>query len=283
MVDALAARPPGTSVDLRRELSLPLTMTVICDLFGVPDHLRAPIGSAIDGILESALGPEEMVVRLTELNDRLTQLLRYKQEHPADDLTGDLLLADRPGEEPMPEPELLGTMSAMIGAGYETSVNVITSAVHALLAHPESLAAVRDKAIGWRDVIEETLRVQAPVMHMPLRYAVAEIDLGEGVVIAEGDPIIIGFAAAGRDPALHPDRPDEFDPTRASKEHLAFGYGPHFCLGAHLARLETEIALSTLFERLPGLALARPGQEPARLASMMVNGPAALEVVPTPV
>jgi 2-hydroxy-5-methyl-1-naphthoate 7-hydroxylase len=119
-------------------------------------------------------------------------------------------------------------------------------------------------------------------MYLPMRFAIEDIDLGEGVVIPKGDPIIIGFAAAGRDPALHPDCPESFDPARASKEHLAFGHGPHFCIGAHLARLEAEVALSTLFEHLPDLALAHPEEEPARLPSFVVNSFASLEIVPRP-
>jgi cytochrome P450 len=94
------------------------------------------------------------------------------------------------------------------------------------------------------------------------------------------DPIIIGFAAAGRDPELHPDHPERFEPARAAKQHLAFGHGPHFCLGAHLARLETQVALATLFTRLPDLALAHPEEEPTRLPSFVVNRMTGLEVVP---
>ncbi len=180
----------------------------------------------------------------------------------------------------MPDPVLLGTLLAMIGAGYETAVNLITSAIQALLSHPENLNRIREGAISWEDVVEETLRIEGPIMHIPLRYAVEDIDLGEDVFIRKGDPIIIGFAAAGRDPQLHPDCPERFDPTRTSKEHLAFGHGPHFCLGAHLARMEANIALTTLFKRLPDLALAHPEEEPARLTSFIINGPAGLEIVP---
>jgi cytochrome P450 len=177
---------------------------------------------------------------------------------------------------------VLDTFYLMISAGYETSVNLITNAVQALLAHPENLTRIREGAIGWEDAVEETLRLEGPVMYLPMRFAVEDIDLGEGVVIRKGDPIIIGFAAAGRDPELHPEGPERFDPTRTSKEHLAFGHGPHFCLGAHLARLEAEVALATLFKRLPDLTLAHPGEEPARLPSFIVNGPVELEIVPHP-
>lgn len=282
LVEALAALPPGASVDLRQALSLPLTMTVICDLFGVPGHLRDKLGTAIDAILDSSADAERALASQAELHNRLTELLRYKREHPASDLASDLLVPSDPDEEPMPEPVLLGTLFLMIGAGYETAVNLITSAVQALLTHPSNLTRIREGTISWEDVVEETLRTEGPVMHLPLRYALEDIDLGEGVVIGKGDPIIIGFAAAGRDPELHPDRPECFDPTRTSKEHLAFGHGPHFCLGAHLARLEADVALTTLFKHLPDLALAHPGQEPARLESMMINGPAGLEIIPHP-
>ncbi|MGW2420987.1 cytochrome P450 family protein [Streptomyces sp. NPDC001709] len=282
LVEALAALPPGASADVRKDLALPLTITVICDLFGVPDHLRTRIGTGIDAVLDSSLDPEHALAAHNELYERLGELLRYKREHPAADLTSDLLLPSETDEEAMPDPVLLGTLFLMIGAGYETTVNLITSAVQALLTHPENLTRVQEGTISWQDIIEETLRIEGPVMHIPLRCALEDIDLGEGVVIRKGDAITLGFAAAGRDPELHPHCPERFDPTRASKEHLAFGHGPHFCLGAHLARLEADIALTTLFTRLPDLALAHPGQEPARLTSFIINGPVGLEVIPHP-
>ena len=282
LVEDLAALPPGATADARQALAQPLAMTVICDLFGVPDHLRDKLGTAIHAVLDPSVDPERALAIQAELHDRFTELLRYKREHPAADLTSDLLLPSEPGEEPMPDPVLLDTLFLMIGAGYETSVNLITNAVLALLTHPENLTRIREGAIGWDDVVEETLRFEGPVMHLPLRFALEDIDLGEGVVIGKGDPIIIGFAAAGRDPELHPDCPESFDPTRAGKEHLAFGHGPHFCLGAHLARLETNVALTTLFQRLPDLTLAHPGERPTPLASFVVNSLVGLEVVPHP-
>ncbi|GES23248.1 cytochrome P450 [Acrocarpospora pleiomorpha] len=282
LVEELAVLPPGATADVRQALALPLTMTVITDLFGVPDHLREKLGAAIDATLDWTADPEQALAAQAELHNQFTEFLRYKREHPAADLTSDLLLPSEPDEEPMPEPELLATLYVTIGAGYETAVNLITSAVQSLLTHPENLTRIREGTISWEDVVEETLRADGPVMHLPLRYAIEDIDLGEGVIISKGDPIIIGFAAAGRDPDLHPDRPDHFDPTRTSKEHLAFGHGPHFCLGAHLARLEAEVALTTLFKRLPDLALAHPGEQPARMPSFMINGPMSLEIVPHP-
>ncbi|RKE18463.1 cytochrome P450 [Streptomyces sp. TLI_171] len=282
LVAALGALAPGESVDLRTALSRPLTLTVICDLFGVPDGMRVALCDVIDQVLDSSLDEERALAAQRDLDQRLGALLAHKRAHPAADLTSDLLLSDRPGEQPLADPELTGTLFTMITGGFETAVNLITSAVLALLTHPEQLARVRAGTIGWADVVEETLRVEGPVMHVPMRYAIEDIDLGEGVVIGKGDPIVIGFAAAGRDPEAHPDRPDQFDPTRADKSHLAFGYGPHFCVGAPLARLEADIALTTLFGQLPELALARPGTAPPRLPTMIINGPAELAVVPRP-
>ncbi|MGX4736742.1 cytochrome P450 family protein [Kitasatospora griseola] len=282
LVAALGALAPGERADLRGALARPLTMTLICDLFGVPEEMRERLGHLIDRALDSSLAEDAALAVQNELYERLGELAKYKRAHPGADLTTDLLLSDRPGEQPLAEHELVGTLFTMIAAGFETAVNLIASAALLVLTHPEQLAGLRAGRIDWTDVIEETLRVEGPIMYVPLRYALEDIDLGEGVVIAKGDPIMVGFAAAGRDPQEHPDRPDEFDPTRADKGHLAFGHGPHFCVGAPLARLEAEVALSTLFERLPELALAEPGRRPARLPSLIVNGPERVEVVPRP-
>jgi cytochrome P450 len=281
LVDALAATPPGQRVDLRARLSLPLTMTVICDLFGVPTDMREDIGTAMDAVIDTSVDADQGGAVVAAIHAQLSRLIAHKRAHPGPDLASDLLRSNQ-GAQPMDEPELIATFFVMIGAGYETTVNLIASAALALLTHPRYRALAASGALPWADVVEETLRQQGPVMHLPLRYAVEDYPVGEGVVIPKGDPIILAFAAAGRDPAAHPDRPDEFDPTRADKGHLAFGDGPHTCLGAGLARLEAAIALSTLFGRLPDLALAEPERRPEPMASLLVNGPSWVEVIPTP-
>lgn len=282
LVDALAAMPPGTVADIRQTLALPLTLTVICDLFGVPDHLRTGLGTAIDAVLNSSLSPQEAQTANDNLYDLLHELLQHKRTHPATDLTSNLLLPPDPDQEPPTDDILLGTLFLMIGAGYETTVNLITSAVHAVLNHPETLDQIQHGTINWTDVIEETLRIEGPIMHIPLRCALEDIDLGEGVTIHKGQAITLAFAAAGRDPNLHPQHPETYDPTRPNKEHLAFGHGPHYCLGAHLARLEATIALTTLFNRLPQLTPAHPNQQPPRVKSFIINGPSHLHVIPQP-
>ncbi|PSK86213.1 cytochrome P450 [Murinocardiopsis flavida] len=283
--DALVARlaelAPGETADLRSALSLPLTMTVICDLFGVPESMRDRLGAAIDGIIDTTVTPEQSAAIQVELDACLTELVRRKRQAPGDDLTSDLLTGSVDGAPAMPEEELHDSFFLLIGAGYETAVNLITSAAHALLAHPHYRERIAENTLTWDDVIEETLRHEGPVMHLPLRYALADIDLGEGVLIRQGDPVLLAFAAAGRDPELHADTPDTFDPDRSEKEHLAFGHGPHYCLGAHLARLEAHVALTTLFDAFPRIGLAAPGPPP-RIPSLVINGFAELPVVPRP-
>ena len=282
LVDVLAELPAGERVDIRAGLALPLTMTVICDLFGVPAPMRAPLGGLIDEALDSTLPPERNIAVQDELHRTLAELVDNKLRFPGPDLTSDLIApsgSDQPGLAP---DELEAVFFLMLGAGFETSVNLITNAVYELLTHPGHLALLALGDITLDAVVEETLRHEGPVTNVPLRYAVEDIDLGEGVLIRKGEAIIVDFAAAGRDPEAHPDDPDTFDPLRPDKDHLAFGYGPHFCLGAPLARLETRIALGTLLARFPRLALAEPDKPPERITSVIVNGYVELPVVLEP-
>ncbi|MEV7173592.1 cytochrome P450 [Streptomyces sp. NPDC093224] len=158
----------------------------------------------------------------------------------------------------MSEKELLDNLILLFTAGYETSANLICTALHRLLVDPGQLAAVRRGDASWEDAVEEALRVDAPAFYGLLRFAVEDIDMGEGVVIGRGDPIIVSFGAAGRDPAVHGADADRFDVLRPTRgQHLSFGFGTHHCLGAALARAECAIALRRFFERFPDAALAQ--------------------------
>ena len=126
-------------------------------------------------------------------------------------------------------------------------------------------------------MIEETLRVESPVAQLPFRFATEDVELG-GVTIAKGDPVLIGFAAVGRDPEVHGESAGRFDATRADKTHLSFGHGVHYCLGAPLARLEAAIALPALFDRFPGLELAVPAADLEPQGTFIMNGHRTLPV-----
>jgi cytochrome P450 len=127
-------------------------------------------------------------------------------------------------------------------------------------------------------VVEETLRAESPIANLPLRFAVQDITLDDGVTLRKGDAILGCYAAAGRDPRVHGEDADRFDVTRANKEHIAFGYGIHHCLGAPLARLEATIALPALFDRYPHLTLAAEPSELQPLGSFISNGHRTLPV-----
>jgi 2-hydroxy-5-methyl-1-naphthoate 7-hydroxylase len=268
----------GEVVDLREEFCYPLPIQVISELFGLPEEKGAELRAVVDGIFNTAATPEEVTDIYTRLYAALGELVAAKRESPGDDLTSGLIAArDDEGDTRLSEQELLDTLVLMISAGHETTVNLIDNAIHALLTHPEQLAHVRAGRATWDDVIEETLRVQAPVASLPLRYAVEDLAIGElggpeGVVIAKGEAILAAYAAAGRNPVDHGADADRFDVTRLGKEHLAFGHGVHFCLGAPLGRMEARIALPALFERYPDLELAVPDQELAPVASFISNG-----------
>ncbi|MEU9958454.1 cytochrome P450 [Streptomyces sp. NPDC050982] len=265
-------------VDLREEFCYPLPIQVISELFGLPEEKGAELRAVVDGIFNTAATPEEVTDIYTRLYAALGELVAAKRESPGDDLTSGLIAArDDEGDTRLSEQELLDTLVLMISAGHETTVNLIDNAIHALLTHPEQLAHVRAGRATWDDVIEETLRVQAPVASLPLRYAVEDLAIGElggpeGVVIAKGEAILAAYAAAGRNPVDHGADADRFDVTRLGKEHLAFGHGVHFCLGAPLGRMEARIALPALFERFPDLELAVPDQELSPVASFISNG-----------
>ncbi|MFD3310172.1 cytochrome P450 [Streptomyces sp. NPDC058694] len=265
-------------VDLREEFCYPLPIQVISELFGLPEEKGAELRAVVDGIFNTAATPEEVTDIYTRLYAALGELVAAKRELPGDDLTSALISArDDEGDTRLSEQELLDTLVLMISAGHETTVNLIDNAIHALLTHPEQLAHVRAGRATWDDVIEETLRVQAPVASLPLRYAVEDLAIGElggpeGVVIGKGEAILAAYAAAGRNPADHGADADLFDVTRLGKEHLAFGHGVHFCLGAPLGRMEARIALPALFERFPDLGLALPERELTPVASFISNG-----------
>jgi cytochrome P450 len=156
-------------------------------------------------------------------------------------------------------------------------MNLLSKAVLSLLTHPDQLELVTSGRIGWGEVVEEALRVESPVAQLPFRFARADTELG-GVTIAKGDPVLIGFAAIGRDRDVHGDTADRFDITRPAKTHLSFGHGVHFCLGAPLARMEASIALPALFDRFPGLRLAVAPDELEPQGTFIMNGNRTLPV-----
>ncbi|MCR0986715.1 cytochrome P450 family protein [Streptomyces albidoflavus] len=273
LLDELAALPPDAPVDLREKLAYPLPVAVVGHLMGVPEERYAHFRAVVDGVCDTTLSREEAMTNTGALYVVLDQLIATRRAEPGDDLTS-LLLAtpDEEGSEPaLSHEELRDTLLLVISAGYETTVNVIDQAVYALLSVDGQLGLVRSGRVGWSDVVEETLRHEGAVKHLPLRYAVRDIPLPDGRTIARGEAILASYAAANRHPGWHDDA-DVFDAGRPGKEHLAFGHGVHFCVGAPLARLEVEVCLRLLFARFPGLALDLPAEGLPPFPSLISNG-----------
>jgi cytochrome P450 len=263
LLDALALRAAtGEPVDLRSAYAYPLPLRMICDLFGVPEDLGEATAAMIATIIDTSdPTPEHLLDIQQQVGSVLPALVGYKRDHPGDDMTTELIRVRDDDGDRLDDRELLDTLMIVIGAGFETTVNLIGNAVVALLAAPDQLAAARSGAVGWDAVVEEALRARPPVASLPLRFAVEDIALA-GVTIPAGDAIITTFAAANLDPARYGDDADAFDVRRAADDHLAFGLGVHRCIGAPLARMEAVTALPALFERFPGL---RPAVDLAEL------------------
>ncbi|MBF6130798.1 cytochrome P450 family protein [Nocardia brasiliensis] len=282
LIDELAAVPAGEVVDLREVFAYPVPIEVISELMGVPESLNPGLRKCVDGIFDTSLGPEESQANYMEMYRILAELVAFRRGEPGDDMTS-LLISHRDEDDgsQLTEQELIDTLLLVISAGHETTVNLLDQAIYALLTRPEQRAAVVAGKVGWAELIEEALRFEAPVAHLPLRFAVEDIDV-EGVKIAKGDPILASYAAANRDPKVHGETADEFDVTRPSKDHLAFGHGVHHCLGAPLARLEAAVALPALFARFPNMRLAADPAELGAVASFISNGHSRLPVLLQP-
>jgi 2-hydroxy-5-methyl-1-naphthoate 7-hydroxylase len=278
LLDELGRVPPGAVVDLRDRFAHQVPARLICDLLGLPaGAARAEIRRIVDMVANTAATPEQAAANVGDWQRAARELIAAKRQAPGDDITSDLIAVRDDGGGQLTEIELESTIFTMLGAGHQTVMDLLDSAVTALLTHPDQRALVLAGQASWDDVIEETLRVECPVEHLPLRYAVADIQLGD-VTIAAGDPILIGFGPAGRDPELHGASAEQFDLTRPSKEHLAFGFGVHYCIGAALGRLEARTALPALFDRFPELTLAVPPDELEPTVTFLMNGHRALPV-----
>jgi cytochrome P450 len=255
LLDALDAAGDEV-VDLRERFAHPLPMRIVCELFGVPGTLREDTVRLVAAIMDTSdPTPEHAASVQRQIGTVLPALIGHKTAHPGDDMTTELIrVRDEDGDR-LSEEELLYTLLLVIGAGFETTVNLIGNAVVALLRRPEQLAAVRAGRIGWDAVVDETLRAHPSIASLPLRFAVGDLTVGD-VRIPAGDAIITTYAAAGLDPEHYGPDADAFDATRAADDHLSFGIGVHRCIGAPLARLEALTALPALFGRFPDLGLA---------------------------
>ncbi|ARF70921.1 cytochrome P450 family protein [Streptomyces sp. NPDC012600] len=277
LLDAMEERARrGETVDVRAEFAHKLPIQVIFRLMGLAPEWEAKLAGPVHNVFATMLPEDEQRANYQNLGQLLSDFVAEKRERPGDDLTGDLITASDEGTQ-LSGHQLVDTLILVISAGFETTVGLITNALHNLLTHPDELRTVRENpAEGWDAVVEETLRRDAPVAFLPLRYAVEDIDVA-GVRIGKGEAILAAYSAAGRDTSAH-EKADTFDVRRPDKTHLSFGHGVHFCIGAPLARAEGTIALSAFFERFPDARLADEGARPAPMESIISNSPRELRV-----
>lgn len=271
LLNALAATLPGESVDLRAGFAYPVPIQVITEMMGVPEHLGGGLHKCVDGFFDTSFTPEQAQANYLEMYRLISELVAYRRETPGDDVTSVLIATRAEDGAQLVEKELVDTLMLVINAGHETTVNLLDQAIFALLTHPEQRADVVEGRVPWSDVVEETLRYEAPVAHLPLRYAVDDIEIGD-IRIPKGEAILASYAGAGRDPNVHGATADQFDIHRTNKDHLSFGHGAHHCIGAPLARLEAAVALPALFERFPNLRLAVDPAELQPVGSFVSNG-----------
>jgi cytochrome P450 len=258
LVDAVGSRG---QMDLVDEFAFPLPITVIAELLGIPVADRDRFRRWTNAMVTPVLTPEDMAqfgASIDEFVAYLRELFERRRSTPGDDLISALLQVEEGGDT-LSEEELFSMVVLLIIAGHETTVSLIGNAMLALLQHPDQREALERDPTRTSHAIEELLRYDGPVERTLNRWAARDVELG-GQTIRRGEGVIVILGSADRDASRFPD-PDVLDFAREDVKHLAFGRGSHYCLGAPLARLEAEIALTTLLHRLPGLRLVTSAEE----------------------
>ncbi|MFE3826786.1 cytochrome P450 [Streptomyces sp. NPDC059092] len=250
-LDAMLAGP--RPADLVTALSLPVPSLVICEQLGVPytDHEFFQRHSS--QLISRTASAGKRVHALDELRVYLENLIADKEREPTDDLLGRQILKHRE-DGTYDREDLIGLSLLLLIAGHETTANMISLGTMALLEHPEELAALRADPTRTPAAVEEMLRTFTIADTAVLRVAKADVEVGR-VLIREGEGVLVLSNAGNHDPSVYP-RPDVLDIERGARNHLAFGFGAHQCLGQNLARMELQIVFDTLFRRIPGLRLA---------------------------
>lgn len=277
--ECIAKLHRGESFDVVRDLAIPLPMTIIAEMIGIPPSDRACFKRWSDEMVAGVSGSQRKDSMATffrtlgELHGYLRGVVRERRSAPRDDLIS--VLVDPAQSTTLDTAGVVQFVTLLLIAGNETTTNLIGNAVLALLDHPEELDRVQSDLSLVPNLVEETLRWNTPVQ-LVLREATAGVTL-HGREIPEGERVAVLLASANRDERVFDDA-DRFDVTRDTRGHVGFGFGVHFCLGASLARLEAKAALEALVPELP--RLRRRDSETPLVDSYLVRGPARLELEP---
>jgi len=268
---------PGATVDFVSAIAYPLPAIVLAELLGVPvenhQQLRdwsEAIGRGLDTFVLTAKEFAERDEARAQLDDFFAELVAKRRVEPTDDLVSALVAVEQEGDR-LTEVELVTTCRMILSAGYITTVNWITNGMLALLENPDQLAWLRENRDQLAGAADELLRYDAPIQ-MVSRTALVDAEVN-GMQVPEGTPLLLIIAAGNRDPEVYPE-PTKLDLSRPAGRNLAFGLGIHFCVGAPVARLATEVALEALLDREITLA-----GDPVRAKTFIVRGLAELPVV----
>ena len=272
----------GEPFDLVHDLAVPLPVTVIAEMLGVDAGGMRKFKDWSDLLIKMSTGSGMTESRqsggltvLGEMREYLMPIVRARRSEPRDDLISTIVHAE-PGEKPLTDHELLMFFVLLMVAGNETTTNLLGNCVNALLEHPEVLTDVAADPSAIPGLVEETLRYDNPVQFLD-REVSQDVEI-RGVKIPRGEIVLVMLGSANRDERKFPD-PDRFDPRRVIRNHLAFGFGHHFCLRASLARLEATGALKKLVPELLGLERVTSKRE--FIDSYVIRGPKRLELRPT--
>ncbi|OKK22939.1 cytochrome [Streptomyces sp. CB00455] len=268
--DLLAGCRTSDPVDLMSSFAFPLPIAVLCELMGIPEPDRPEILGQFSVVTRARFDPGmKAELRAAEewLQARLGQLTAHTREHPSDSFLSDLIQAD----EALDDAELVSSLWVIFFAGHKTTAYQIGNSVLNLLLRPDQLEVLRKNPRLIPGAVEEIVRFEGSVETSTFRYAAEDAEI-RGTLIPKGSLVQIALTSANRDPDKF-DSPDVLDVTREGIQgtHLGFGHGTHYCLGAPLARLELEVALSCLLREFPDMALV----DPAESARAWLKGPVA--------
>ncbi|HTQ40557.1 MAG TPA: cytochrome P450 [Pirellulales bacterium] len=259
--ELLTAASKQRSFDLVSQFALPIPAIVIAEMLGVPPRDRHKFHRWTESMIASG-GKRFRMLRslpvIWRFSNYLRRLVTMKRAAPQDDLLSALIAAQENGQK-LTEDELVSMGFVLLVAGHETTVNLIGNGVAALLEHPDQLFRLRREPELMKSAVEELLRFTSPVETATERYTKENVTIA-GVTIPRGNLVLAAIASANRD-EQHFANPDELDLGREPNKHLAFGLGPHYCLGAPLARLEAQIAIGALLQRTADIRLAVPREK----------------------
>jgi len=276
LIGALAAKG---DCDVVRDLAGPLPMIVIGDMLGTPRENTAELQHWSDVMLSGADGPENSTQEVLEAYAAFVAMMdgiiAERKKNPGDDLISTLVRA-HPDDDVLNREEIIGEALLLLIGGNETTRNVISGGIEALLRHPDQKQKLIDDPTLIPSAVEECLRWVTPVINMA-RTATTDVDV-RGRTIPAGDQVLLMYASANRDGEVFED-PNTFDVARSPNPHVTFGYSTHHCLGASLARLEIKVMLEEVLQRLPNMRLANPDAPLTRTRSSFIRGITALPVV----